>query len=185
MVAYWDDIKGAVSGVSVEQGNLNQQASKNLKTEQDKLEAIDGQTNQLKLQGKSEREILNIKIGQTTEAIKAAEINITQAKITKQLQVEAAKRNKEILVGIIGFMSPPITLLLATIDQVGKVFGKNFGLVKGFTGGLANLVFDPKKTEEEGDKTIEAAEKTLASLKEKKTGYQLSIKGIDKTRGRE
>lgn len=180
LVAYWDDIKGAVSGVSVEQGNLNEQSTKNLKTEEDKLDAIDGQNNQLKLQGKTEREILDIKLQQTAEAIKAATINIENAKTTKDLQVEASKRNKEILTGIIQAMAIPITLLLATIDKIGNALGKNFGLLKGFSGGLANFVFNPDKTAEEGDKTIEVAEKKLATLKEKDAGYKLSINELNK-----
>lgn len=180
LVAYWDDIKGAVGGVNVEQGKLNVQSTKNLKTEQDKLEAIDGQTNQLKLQGKSEREILDIKIKQTEETIKAATINVENAKITKKLQVEASERNKEILTGIVKFMAIPITLLLTTIDEIGNALGKNFELLKGFTGGLSNLIFDPKKTAQEGDKTIKEAEKSLAALKEKDAGYKLSINELNK-----
>jgi hypothetical protein len=180
LVAYWDDIKGAIGGVNVEQGKLNVQSTKNLKTEQDKLEAIDGQTNQLKLQGKSEREILDIKMKQTEEAIKAATINVENAKITKKLQVEASERNKEILTGIVKFMAIPITLLLTTIDEIGKALGKNFQLLKGFTGGLSNLIFDPKKTAEEGDKTIKIAEKDLATLKEKNAGYKLSVNELNK-----
>ena len=180
LVAYWDDIKGAIGGVNVEQGKLNVQSTNNLKTEQDKLEAIDGQTNQLKLQGKSEREILDIKIKQTEQTIKAATINVENAKITKKLQVEASERNKEILTGIVKFMAIPITLLLTTIDEIGNALGKNFQLLKGFTGGLSNLIFDPKKTAEEGDKTIKEAEKGLATLKEKNAGYKLSVNELNK-----
>jgi len=180
LVAYWDDIKGAIGGVNVEQGKLNVQSTKNLKTEQDKLEAIDGQNNQLKLQGKSEREILDIKMKQTEEAIKAATINVENAKITKKLQVEASERNKEILTGIVKFMAIPITLLLTTIDEIGNALGKNYQLLKGFTGGLSNFVFNPKKTAEEGDKTIKEAEKTLSILKEKDAGYKLTINELNK-----
>lgn len=69
LVAYWDDIKGLVSGVGSEQKKLNEDSKENLKTQEDKLDAIDGQSNQLKLQGKSEKDILNLKIKQTDEAI--------------------------------------------------------------------------------------------------------------------
>jgi hypothetical protein len=43
IVAYWDDIKGAVSGVSAEQKKLNEDSALNLKTQQDKLTAIGAQ----------------------------------------------------------------------------------------------------------------------------------------------
>lgn len=181
LVAYWDDIKAAVGGVSKEQKKLNESSKENLKTQEDKLDAIDGQSNQLKLQGKSEKDILNIKIKQSDEAIKAAEINLANAKATKDAQVKAAQRNKEILQGIITFLSAPLVAVLTMIDQVGKALGKNFGLAEGFTGGLAKMVFDPAETAKEGDATIKEAETTLNKLKEKKAGFQLAIQGIDKT----
>jgi hypothetical protein len=114
--AYWDDIKAVVSGVSEEQKKLNKASDENLKIQQKKLDAIGGQDNILKLQGKSEKDILKIKISQTDETIKAAEISILQAEQTKEAQVKAAQRNKDILKGVLDFVSIPLTLLLAGID---------------------------------------------------------------------
>jgi hypothetical protein len=51
--AYWDDIKGVVSGVTSEQKRLNAEAEKNVKSAQDNLDIISQQENILKLQGKS------------------------------------------------------------------------------------------------------------------------------------
>jgi hypothetical protein len=180
LVAYWDDIKAAVGGVSKEQKKLNESSKENLKTQEDKLDAIDGQSNQLKLQGKSEKDILNIKIKQSDEAIKAAEVNLANSKATKDAQVKAAQRNKEILQGIITFLSAPLVAVLAMIDQVGKALGKNFGLAEGFTGGLAKMVFNPEETAKEGDATIKEAEASLNKLKEKRAGFQIAVQGIDK-----
>jgi hypothetical protein len=180
LVAYWDDIKGLVSGVGSEQKKLNEDSKENLKTQEEKLDAIDGQSNQLKLQGKSEKDILNLKVKQSEEAIKAAEINLANAKATKDAQVKAAERNKQILQGIITFLSAPLVAVLAMVDQVGKALGKDFGLAEGFTGGLAKMVFDPAETAKEGDKTIKEAEASLNKLKEKKAGFQVAIQGIDK-----
>lgn len=70
VVAYWDDIKEAVGGVSDEQQALNAQSKANLDIEQKKLDAISSEENILKLQGKSEREILQMKIAQTDQTIK-------------------------------------------------------------------------------------------------------------------
>jgi hypothetical protein len=183
--AYWDDIKEAVSGVSEEQKKLNKSTKENLKAQEDKLDAIDGQSNQLKLQGKSEKDILNLKVAQTDEAIKAAEINLVNAKNTKNAQVDAAQRNHDILQGIIRGLTAPITLLLSTIDLAGKAFGKNFNLEQKFSGGLANLLFDPAAVAKEGDATIKEAETSLNKLKEKRAGYQLSINGIDASAAKE
>ena len=51
--AYWDDIKGLVDGLTPELKKQNDLANENLKTQQDKLNAISGQENILKLQGKN------------------------------------------------------------------------------------------------------------------------------------
>ena len=180
LVAYWDDIKEAVSGVSDEQKKLNETSEENLKTQEDKLDAIDGQSNQLKLQGKSEKEILNLKVKQSDEAIRAAEINLQNAKNTKNAQVEASKRNYEFTKGLINFLLAPVTIVLAAADALGKALGKNWKLQEGFTGGLAKMVFDPEQTAKDGNKTIEEAEIALNKLKEKKAGFQGAIQGIDK-----
>ncbi len=180
IVAYWDDITAAVSGVSEEQKKLNAETQKNLKANEDKIAALEGQEQQLKAQGKSEREILQLKVKQTDEAIKSAEINLENAKATKEAQVEASKRNRDILQGIITFITAPITALLKGIDLIGAALGKNLDLAGKFTGGIAELIFDPKEVAEEGDKAIAEAEKRLNGLKEKRAGLQNSITAIDK-----
>ncbi len=178
--AYWDDIKELVGGVSDEQQKLNEKSQENLKTQEDKLSAIDGQSNQLKLQGKSEKDILVLKIKQADEAIKAAKINLANAKATKDAQVEAAKRNYEFTKGLLNFLSLPVTAVLAAADALGTALGKNFGLLDKFTGGIAKLVFDPGQVAKDGDATIKAAEATLNKLQESKAGSQLALQNIDK-----
>ena len=183
LVTYWEDILGLVNGVGSEQKKVNKDAEENLKVQQEKLDAIDGQSNQLKLQGLSEKEILELKIAQTDEAIKAAEVNIANAKATKKAQVEASQRNRDILQGVIKAVAAPLTMILSTIDAAGKALGKNFGLVEGFSGGLAELVFDPVETAEAGDATIKEAEATLNTLKEKQAGFILSQQDSQKAAG--
>jgi hypothetical protein len=180
IVAYWDDIKEAVTGVSEEQKKLLTDTQADAKAQQEKLSAIDSQDNVLKLQGKSEKEILGLKIKQTDAVIAATEKQVQQQKIVLQAQIASDKKNKEILQGILRFILAPISAILSTVDQVGKVLGKDFNLEKKFSGGLAGLVFDAKATEKKGNEEIAALDKTLADLKNKRAGYQLSIQNIDK-----
>jgi hypothetical protein len=184
LVAYWDDIKGLVGGVSSEQQKLNEKSAENLKVQEEKLDAIDGQSNQLKLQGKSEKDILNLKVKATEEAIKAAKVSLQNAKITKDAQVQAAERNKGILKGIIDFVTAPIKLLLSAIDSIGSAFGKDFGLVAAqekTNDMLASMMFDPKETAAEADKVIKESEAGLNKLEEKLAGSKLAIQAINKT----
>src|SRR3990167_341676 len=154
-------------------------ANKQLGIEQKKLESITLQENILRLQGKSEKEILEAKIKQTDEVIRASEASLISTKEQINAQIEVAKRNRDVLEGYIKLVSAPLTLLLKWIDLAGEALGKQFGLVDKFAGGLAEMVFDPKAMEDEGLKTIEAAEKSLAELKDQRAGFQIAINKID------
>ena len=179
IVAYWDDIKAAVSGVSSEQKKLNEDSAKNLKTQKDKLDSLNLQENSLKLQGKSEKDILQLKIKQTDQIIKASEISLKNNIDTLNAQVEAEQRNKQILEGLLKFVSLPITAILKGIDLIGSAVGKNFGLEEKFFGGISSLVFDPEETKKKGDETIKEQQKALNELKSQRDGFQLAINKID------
>jgi hypothetical protein len=179
IIAYWDDIKELVNGVSSEQEKLNKQSQQNLDTEKAKQEALGSQDNILKQQGKSEKEILQMKIKQTDETIKASEVQIQNTIATNEAQVKAAERNKEILEGLLKFVSLPITALLKGIDAIGGAFGKNFGLEDKFFGGISKMVFDPEEVKDNGDKSVQEQQKALAKLKNDRAGFQNSIKKID------
>lgn len=182
IVAYWDDIKEAVNGVSSEQKELNALADKDLQSQQSKLDSIGGQENILKLQGKSEKDILKLKIAQTDEVIKATENQIAQNDITAKAQIKAAQRNKEILTGIIKFIQTPLVLLLEGVDAVGKALGQNFELAKGFSQLIdkgASLIFDPEGERKKAEETRKESLKGLEKLKNDRAGLQLAVKNID------
>jgi len=183
VVAYWDEISAAISGVSEEQQKLNEQTQANLDAEKGKLDAIGGQENILKLQGKSEKDILKLKMSQTDAVIKATEAQIEQNDITSKAQIEAAKRNHDILKGILDFLTTPLRLILQNIDLVGKAIGKNFGLAEGFSNLLdkgASLLFDPEAEAKKAEETRKESLKGLEKLKNDRAGLELSIQAIDK-----
>jgi hypothetical protein len=189
LVAYWEDIVALVGGVSKEQNALNAATQKDLEANIEKLDAIDGQSNQLKLQGKTEAEILTLKIAQTNEAIKAAEINIQNAQITKEAQIEASERNRSILAGVIKFMITPFNAIFATIDAISKglkeigVIQEQTNLLDDTTNYLAELVFDPEAVSEAGDATIKEAQSQIDSLEEQRDGFILSQQEANKAAG--
>ena len=180
LVAYWDDIKAAVSGVSKEQERLNKLTDANLKSAEAKLDSLNKQDNILKLQGKTEKQILQLKVAALETAIKQAEVNLANAKATKKAQLEAEKRNYVILRGILEFISFPLAALLRTIDEVAKFWGKDFGLSDMIFGNLTELVFNPSEVAEEGDAAIKAAEDKLVELRNTQAGYKIEINRIEK-----
>lgn len=182
IVTYWDDIKSSVSGVTEEQKKLNEATDANLKAEQSKLESLGSQDNVLKLQGKSEKDILKLKVSQVDAVIKATEAQIKQNDITAKAQIEAAQRNKDILNGIIDFISRPLKIVLTAIDSIGKSFGKDFGLASGLESlkqSATSLIFDPEETAKEAEATRAESLKALEKLKNDRAGFILAIRNID------
>jgi hypothetical protein len=194
IVTYWDDIKEAVGGVSEEQKKLNADSQKNLTQEQEKLKTIGDQDEILKLQGKSEREILKMKIAQTNEAIIASEINLENIKTTNKEQQKAVEQNYKYLKSFIDFISIPQRFLYengakainALIGLINKIPGVNIDarLDENFANNASDyvtkLIFDPDEVKAEGEKTVKEAETTLMNLKNQRAGFQNSINAIDK-----
>jgi hypothetical protein len=202
IVAYWDDIKAAVSGVTTEQETLNKEVEKNVLAENEKLEILNSQDNTLKLQGFSEKQILQLKIKQIELIIAATEEQIKQNEITQKAQEEAVLRNYEIAKNVIAAITKialfPVTAMIAQIDLLVK--GANY--VSEALGGKklidleplkeankffdkmaeggAKLLFDPEEVRADGEKVRKETEKQLRELKSTRDGYKLAIKEIDK-----
>ena len=179
IVAYWDDIKELVGGVSSEQKKVLADTQKTADAQKKNLDAITESENLLKLQGKSEKEILAIKIKQTEEPINSQIALLETQESVAKSQEKIAARNKEILQAVISVITLPLTFVLTTIDQVGKALGKNFGLQKQFAGGIAGLVFDPEQVKAEGEKTAKETNKQITKLKNDLAGYKLDVSKIN------
>ena len=179
LVTYWSDIVGFVNGVSSESKKQLDTVKETVAAQEEALDAISAQENSLKLQGKSEDEIRQLKIAQTDEVIKSLEAQLILQEEQKKAQVAAAERNRNIAQGIIGFLTLPITMLLGAVDAltaglayIGAI-DEATSLTADFTGGLANLIFDPSEVEAEGEEAIKETEKQLMALKNKRDGFVL------------
>jgi hypothetical protein len=170
----------AMTGVSDEMSAALETSKKMSAEAQKQLDTTMASESSLKLQGKSEREILNIKINQTKERIKGLQAEIQAQKVINVAQFETAKRNKEILKGVIQFLTAPLQLLLYTVDEVGKALGQDFGLQDLVNNWTANLIFDPEEVQNEGLKVLEAQEKALLDLENSRDSYIISVQEIDK-----
>lgn len=183
LIALFKNLDISINGVSRSDAKLLEQQEKRLQASKDNVDALDAQDNILKLQGKSERDILNLKIAALQTAISNQKAVIETGKAQAQSQIQAAKRNKDILIGILDFISAPFKLILNTIDAIGRKFGKELGLGKTFDDlkdSAANLVFDPKQTEEEAKATQAEQEKALLDMQNKLAGHKLAVKDIDR-----
>jgi hypothetical protein len=179
VAAYWDDIKAAVSGVSVEQEKALKSAQDNTAAQQKTLDTLNASDEVLKSQGKSEDEILQLKIKQTKEVLVARKQELEKSQELRKSQIAAAERNQKILKGILDFLTAPLRILLATVDLVGKALGQDFGLEAGLdklTKGAASLVFDPEDIKKEGEKADEEFKKATLALENTQAGYENKVK---------
>ena len=117
-VAYSDELLSLVDGVSAaDEKQLNAQKEKaTLAKEQ--VDAIGQQEETLKRQGKTEKEITQLKLQALDTAIAEQEVTIQTQKNQLVAQVEAAKRNKEFLLGILNFLTAPSRLLLEVVNKI-------------------------------------------------------------------
>jgi len=190
VVQYWDDIKVLVDGVSDEQKDLLETTQKTLDVQEQQLKSTGQMENTLKLQGKSEKEIRDLKKQQTDEIITSTELLLEQQKSQKKAQVEAAERNKSITMGIITFLTAPIVMILSVIDALSTAMAslgiveEATNLAEGYVTGVAEMLFNPEEVAEAGDETINETENKLIQLKNKRDGYALKDKE-DKKRNAE
>ena len=176
IASQWDNILGTVTGVGGEQKKLLEDANETAAAQQESLSSLEASENSLKLQGKSEREIRDLKIEQTQEAIAALTVALEQQKQVKKAQVEASTRNRDILSGMLQFVSLPITALLKAYDYI---MGTDYA--NSIFDSVSEMIFDPEEVAADGDATIAETEKTLASLRNKKDGFILANKEAEAT----
>jgi hypothetical protein len=179
LVEYWDDLKEAIGGVSEEQKKLARDAGLNADDALEQLEAMEGQEEVLKRQGKTEAEILQSKVKQVDQIIAYREQQlIAQAEMLRS-QVDAERRNKEILAGILNFISFPITLITGMVNKIAEFLGSDFR-VPDIGEELSGLIFDPDKVGEEGEKTLQETQKKIDELKNQRAGFENSLTEIAK-----
>jgi hypothetical protein len=178
IVANWNKVKEAMSGVSEKQRQLVETTRKTVEAENEKLEALNNQDNLLKQQGKSEREILELKIRQTNEVILARQQQLKAQEDIVRTQAQTEKRNRELLKGVTDVIFFLLNGITKSISYVAELFGKK--IVLPTLGDFAGLIFNEKEVEDKGKAAREAAQKELDALLNQRAGYLLNIQQLDK-----
>jgi hypothetical protein len=201
VVAYWDDIKAAVGGVSEEQKKLNKESAKNAATAKETYDSFQLQENSLRLQGKTEKEILKLKIDKLNTSIKTAEVDLKRLEETSKLEVAAAERNQKIAKDIIRFglessvvvlraVAAPFDLLIEGANKLAETLG--FGQIAttninaeitkltelGADFG-SNFLFDPAGVKAESQAAITEAKRGLAQMKSDRDGFLVQLRQGD------
>ena len=200
---YWDDIKEAVSGVSEEQQRLNEKTAANLEISKKNIDSLNSQDNILKLQGKSEKQILDLKIKKYAIAIKDAKANLIAVTETNRLAYEGTVKNanltKRILNAIavgglqaIRILTDPLDMLLQGASAVAKALGMegfnfsiNAELYKQAQNGInaiTKLLFDPAEVKAEGEKFISEARAVWQKLENEQAGFILTQRQLSQNK---
>ena len=180
-VIYSKELLSLIDGVTdADKALLEVQKEKTAQAKQ-QFDAIGQQEESLKRQGFTEEEILQKKLEALDLAILTAKVTAETTEAQAQGQIDAAKRNKTILEGLLNFISLPLTALLAGVDLLteglnkagllsDETFAKVGNLRKQFTSSVAGLLFDPAKVEEETKAATEAAKKGVKDLENTRDG---------------
>jgi hypothetical protein len=191
-IVYADQLLPLVDGVSDAESERLKLQEQSASVSKEALDSVSAQENILKLQGKTEKEILDIKIKKADQALIDQKAVIETLELQRIQQIEAAERNRDILKGLLNFISLPLTALLAGVDLLtaglnkaglitDETFSKVGNLRDKFTTSIAELVFDPKEVASKGDETIKAARKTYENLENQQAGFQLSVQNLGKS----
>lgn len=196
LVAYWDDIEQAITGTNVEMQKQIDLSKQRVELSQKDLDSISKTENILKLQGKTEREILEIKKAKTAQTIVETETYLKALKIQNDASEKAVLKNYNLAKDVTKFLltatTIPVRIIAGAFDQIlkayNKITGSDVGLLSDKIDDITNtlaekatkLIFDPEKTKAEGDKVEAETASKLQDLKNQQAGFQLSINQIDK-----
>ena len=204
LIANFDKIKNSIMGISDASKDLQETTKATTELNKKNLETLNNQENILKLQGKTEREILMMKIEGQKKVVESIKNELLAQKIVNKEKVEGSKRNQRILqftlklvsaaplalVKVIDFVGEGIEKLVNSITQsaVGKkIFGfepinVDFGLTEKANKLIekaSTLVFDPSETEAQGKEDLKKLEEQLLQQENALAGFQLRVIDMD------
>ena len=171
--------------------------------EKKKLEALNNQDNILKLQGKSEKEILQYKIEQLDKTIVAGKAALKAKEIELKAEEDLSiKRNEAIKTGLnitmefssiaLRALAAPLDLVILGINKVRKALGKeelpliNEKLTEfrnKISETVASMFTDPEKIKKDNQKILQENKDALLALENQRAGHQISLNNIDKKAG--
>jgi len=201
VVAYWDDIKASISGVSAESQKL--QASTKAKGEllRNDLDVLGMQESSLKLQGKSEKDIIKLRQIKINDLIENIKLEIKQAEWKKKSEISAAKRNQDYarlyarieLEGMalsLRAIAAPIDLMILGINEALKLVGMAKNQIKPLNSYIsdmtsagadmfAKMLFDPEAVAKENDTAINDLKNSLTKMRNERDSNILAMNEID------
>ena len=173
-------IEKGLTGINEQERELLELQTKRAEQAKKNYDNISATENTLKLQGKTEKEIRDMKIAAIQAAIQEAKVRLETQKGQEQAQIDTAKRNREILEGVIRWINAPLYLLLATVDKIASWVGQTTNLAEGLTNLAADLLIDPEQQQADLKKSFEEQENTIRDMENSLDGFRLEQIKLDK-----
>jgi len=173
-------IEKGLTGINEQERELLDLQTKKAEQAKKNYDNISAMENTLKLQGKTEKEIRDMKITAIAAAIQEARVRLETQRGQEKAQIETAQRNREILEGVIRWINAPLYLLLATVDKIASWVGQTTNLAEGLTNLAAGLLIDPEQQQEDLKKSFEEQENTITAMQNSLDGFINEQKEKDK-----
>jgi hypothetical protein len=202
LIKLFPSIENGLTGIDEQQREIAKNAQATADASKKAYENSALQENSLRLQGKSEKEILQIKMKKLETSIKDAKVNLEIQEKQAESQIAASKRNAELLKQIVRgalelsavglrMLVAPIDLVLETANKVSETlgFGKitainlNDEITKLTEAGskfVTELLIDPVQQEKELKESFDKQRQEIDQMSSDYQGFQLSIKKMDK-----
>ena len=197
LVAYWEDIKRLVTGVSKEQEKLVADSQAKASAAERELDVLERSGETLKASGKTEKEITQLKLNQLATIISSNEQQLAGIKANKEATIAQAERyNKiikaaarvgmEVTTAALRAIAVPLQITIDAVNLVSDTLG--FGKVAAIdlqseitkmnefaATSVANLIIDPKELRAETDKAEQDLEDKIINAKEKQANLNKSL----------
>jgi hypothetical protein len=173
-------IEKGLTGINEQERELLDLQTKRAEQAKKNYDNISAMENTLKLQGKTEKEIRDMKIAAIQAAIQEAKVRLETQRGQEKAQIETAQRNREILEGVIRWINAPLYLLLATVDKIASWVGQTTNLAEGLTNLAADLLIDPEQQQADLQKSFEEQENTIRDMQNSLDGFVNEQKEKDK-----
>ncbi|MFS4446727.1 hypothetical protein [Maribacter sp. 2307UL18-2] len=141
IVAYWDDIKGAVTGINSELNDQIELQAQITDEARFQLKSYEAGENVLRLQGKTEKEIIELKKERIQQVLDTTKVELEYQKQQLEGQLEAEKNAKTIFYAVTEAGNQFFTFIARGMDSLLSNLGIDIGL-EGKVGEIRGSVFD-------------------------------------------
>jgi anti-sigma28 factor (negative regulator of flagellin synthesis) len=179
LVKLFPSVEKGLTGINEQERDLLALQTQRAEQAKKNYDNISATENVLKLQGKTEKEIRDLKIAALKTAIQESQIRLVTAKNQAVVQIEAAKRNRQILEGIIKFIEAPLYIILSAVDGIASLVGKTSNLAEGLVDFQAKLLIDPEEQSAALQKGFDEQEASIKEMQNNLAGFQLDQKKAD------